>query len=278
MRLCAGSSRSSLLGSSAPSGTRTAGSGSTDRSPRGARCRGRWRTGRARPRPSRARPVRHLPRQRAPRGLRSVDPLPAVRVPGGRRLPAGDDRARSLGVRPCGGRRAAHRRALRGPAQLGGRPGDHGAGARGTVSADVLHRDPPDPGRFAEPRPPADLGAGGLAKPGAAGAHARRLRHGLDRPAHPVGRARGAERGLYPDRPRQGRVRGAGGRTLLGGAVVTETVFAWPGIGRLAIQSIYNRDYPIVQCTVFLSAVLFIVINFCIDLIYGLLDPRVRAS
>ena len=66
--------------------------------------------------------------------------------------------------------------------------------------------------------------------------------------------------------------------TLLGGAVVTETVFAWPGIGRLAIQSIYNRDYPVVQCTVFLSAVLFIVINFCIDLLYGVLDPRVRAS
>ena len=65
--------------------------------------------------------------------------------------------------------------------------------------------------------------------------------------------------------------------TLLGGAVVTETVFAWPGIGRLAIQSIYNRDYPVVQCTVFLAAVMFIVINFCIDLIYGLLDPRIRA-
>jgi len=64
--------------------------------------------------------------------------------------------------------------------------------------------------------------------------------------------------------------------TLLGGAVVTETVFAWPGIGRLAIQSIYNRDYPIVQCTVFLSALLFIVLNFAIDLFYGVLDPRVR--
>jgi len=64
--------------------------------------------------------------------------------------------------------------------------------------------------------------------------------------------------------------------TLLGGAVVTETVFAWPGIGRLAIQSIYNRDYPIVQCTVFLSAILFIVLNFAIDLLYGVLDPRVR--
>jgi peptide/nickel transport system permease protein len=66
--------------------------------------------------------------------------------------------------------------------------------------------------------------------------------------------------------------------TLLGGAVVTETVFSWPGIGRLAIQAIYNRDYPVVQCTVFLAATLFIVINFCIDLLYGLLDPRVRSS
>ncbi|OLC14975.1 MAG: ABC transporter permease [Candidatus Rokubacteria bacterium 13_1_40CM_69_27] len=66
--------------------------------------------------------------------------------------------------------------------------------------------------------------------------------------------------------------------TLLGGAVVTETVFAWPGMGRLAIQSIYNRDYPVVQCTVFLSAVVFIAINFVIDLLYGLLDPRVRRA
>jgi ABC-type dipeptide/oligopeptide/nickel transport system permease component len=66
--------------------------------------------------------------------------------------------------------------------------------------------------------------------------------------------------------------------TLLGGAVVTETVFAWPGIGRLAIQSIYNRDYPVVQCTVFVAAVLFILINFFIDILYGVLDPRVRTS
>src|SRR3989440_7949345 len=64
--------------------------------------------------------------------------------------------------------------------------------------------------------------------------------------------------------------------TLLGGAVVTETVFAWPGIGRLAIQSIYNRDYHVVQCAVFLSAIVFIVINFVIDLLYGVLDPRTR--
>jgi len=65
--------------------------------------------------------------------------------------------------------------------------------------------------------------------------------------------------------------------TLLGGAVVTETVFSWPGMGRLAVQSIYNRDYPVVQCTVFLAALMFIAINFLIDLVYGLLDPRIRA-
>jgi peptide/nickel transport system permease protein len=64
--------------------------------------------------------------------------------------------------------------------------------------------------------------------------------------------------------------------TLLGASVVTETVFAWPGLGRLAIHSIYNRDYPIVQCVVFLSALVFIVINFVIELAYGFLDPRIR--
>src|SRR6266536_2626738 len=66
--------------------------------------------------------------------------------------------------------------------------------------------------------------------------------------------------------------------TLLGGAVVTETVFAWPGIGRLAVQSINNRDYPVVQCTVFIAAVMFIAINFAVDLLYGVLDPRARAG
>jgi ABC-type dipeptide/oligopeptide/nickel transport system permease component len=66
--------------------------------------------------------------------------------------------------------------------------------------------------------------------------------------------------------------------TLLGGAVVTETVFSWPGIGRLAVQSIYNRDYAVVQCTVVLAALMFVVINFMVDLVYGVLDPRVRAG
>ena len=57
---------------------------------------------------------------------------------------------------------------------------------------------------------------------------------------------------------------------------MTETVFAWPGMGRLAIQSIYNRDYPVVQSTVFMAAALFIVINLTLDVLYGLLDPRAR--
>ncbi|MBI3968867.1 MAG: ABC transporter permease [Chloroflexi bacterium] len=66
--------------------------------------------------------------------------------------------------------------------------------------------------------------------------------------------------------------------TLLGGAVVTETVFAWPGIGRLAVQSITNRDFPVVQACVFLGATAFIFINLLVDLTYGWLDPRIRYS
>lgn len=63
---------------------------------------------------------------------------------------------------------------------------------------------------------------------------------------------------------------------MLGGAVVTETIFSWPGIGRLAIQSIFNRDYPVVQSCVFLTAAVFVVLNFLVDLTYGILDPRIR--
>lgn len=63
---------------------------------------------------------------------------------------------------------------------------------------------------------------------------------------------------------------------LLGGAVVTETIFSWPGIGRLAIQSIYNRDYPIVQSCVFITAAMFVILNLLVDMAYGILDPRVR--
>lgn len=62
---------------------------------------------------------------------------------------------------------------------------------------------------------------------------------------------------------------------LLGGAVITEAVFAWPGIGTLAVQAIYNRDYPLVQGIVLLSAVIFVLINTLVDLSYYYLDPRV---
>jgi ABC-type dipeptide/oligopeptide/nickel transport system permease component len=63
---------------------------------------------------------------------------------------------------------------------------------------------------------------------------------------------------------------------LLGGAVVTETIFAWPGVGRLAITSILQRDYPVVQGCVLLVAVVFVLINLVVDLLYGVLDPRIR--
>jgi peptide/nickel transport system permease protein len=64
--------------------------------------------------------------------------------------------------------------------------------------------------------------------------------------------------------------------TLLGGAVITETIFAWPGVGRLAIQAIYNRDYPVVQASVFLLASIFVLVNLGVDILYTYLDPRVK--
>ncbi len=63
---------------------------------------------------------------------------------------------------------------------------------------------------------------------------------------------------------------------LLGGAVITEEIFAYPGIGRLAIQSITNRDFTVVQAFVVLTAVLIVSINLTLDLVYAALDPRLR--
>ena len=63
---------------------------------------------------------------------------------------------------------------------------------------------------------------------------------------------------------------------LLTGAVIVETVFAWPGIGRLAIDSVAARDYPVVQATVLLIAAIYVVINVLVDLSYLVLDPRTR--
>jgi len=66
--------------------------------------------------------------------------------------------------------------------------------------------------------------------------------------------------------------------TLLGGAVLTETVFAWPGIGRLLVDSIFFRDFPVVQGVVLLIAVAFIAVNLVTDLVYAVVDPRIRYS
>jgi ABC-type dipeptide/oligopeptide/nickel transport system permease component len=63
---------------------------------------------------------------------------------------------------------------------------------------------------------------------------------------------------------------------LLAGAVIVETVFAWPGVGRLAIDSVASRDYPVVQAAVLLIASIFVVINLVVDLSYLFLDPRIR--
>ncbi|MFO7538254.1 MAG: ABC transporter permease [Chloroflexota bacterium] len=64
--------------------------------------------------------------------------------------------------------------------------------------------------------------------------------------------------------------------TLLGGAVLTETVFAWPGIGRLLIESIGYRDYPVIQGTVLLIAGGFVLVNLLVDVLYAYLNPRIR--
>ena len=63
---------------------------------------------------------------------------------------------------------------------------------------------------------------------------------------------------------------------LLGGAVITETVFAWPGLGKLTIDSILRRDYPVVQGCVLVISLTYVVVNMLTDLAYGLIDPRIR--
>ena len=63
---------------------------------------------------------------------------------------------------------------------------------------------------------------------------------------------------------------------LLAGSVVTETVFAWPGMGRLLVDSVAFRDYPVIQAIVMLFAIIFMVTNLLVDVSYALLDPRIR--
>jgi peptide/nickel transport system permease protein/oligopeptide transport system permease protein len=63
---------------------------------------------------------------------------------------------------------------------------------------------------------------------------------------------------------------------VMTGAVITETIFAWPGVGRLLIQSISFRDYPVVQGCILLIAGTYVAMNLLTDLVYGALDPRIR--
>ena len=66
--------------------------------------------------------------------------------------------------------------------------------------------------------------------------------------------------------------------TLLSGAVITESVFAWPGMGKLIVDAIFFRDFPVVQTVLILSATVFVAINLLVDLLYTVIDPRIRYS
>ena len=89
--------------------------------------------------------------------------------------------------------------------------------------------------------------------------HAVVLKHGLRNAAIPLVTYLGLQMGL-----------------LLGGTVVVEEIFAWPGVGRLLLQAISFRDYPVVQAATFMLAMIFVVVNFLVDIVYTALDPRVR--
>jgi len=65
---------------------------------------------------------------------------------------------------------------------------------------------------------------------------------------------------------------------LLSGSVLTETVFAWPGVGRLMVQSIYMRDYPVVQGAILFVAINFALVNLLVDVLYGYINPRLRVE
>jgi ABC-type dipeptide/oligopeptide/nickel transport system permease component len=65
---------------------------------------------------------------------------------------------------------------------------------------------------------------------------------------------------------------------LLSGAVITETIFALPGLGRLMVDNIAQRDYPVVQGAVFIVATIYVLINLVVDVFYSVLDPRVKPA
>jgi peptide/nickel transport system permease protein len=65
---------------------------------------------------------------------------------------------------------------------------------------------------------------------------------------------------------------------LISGAVVTEQIFALPGFGKLTVDSVFQRDYPVIQAVVLITATAYIVINLLVDLLYSLIDPRIRVA
>jgi peptide/nickel transport system permease protein len=65
---------------------------------------------------------------------------------------------------------------------------------------------------------------------------------------------------------------------LLGGTVIVESIFAWPGVGKYCLESIFNRDYPVVQGYVLFMALVFVLVNLAVDVSYRMLDPRVRLT
>jgi peptide/nickel transport system permease protein len=65
---------------------------------------------------------------------------------------------------------------------------------------------------------------------------------------------------------------------LLGGAIITETVFAWPGVATLAVDSIRNQDFPVVQCAVLLLALIIVIVNLVVDVLVAFIDPRIRVG
>ena len=65
---------------------------------------------------------------------------------------------------------------------------------------------------------------------------------------------------------------------LISGAVVTEQIFGLPGFGKLTIDAVFQRDYPVIQAVVLVTATAYIVINLAVDLLYSLIDPRIRVA
>ena len=120
----------------------------------------------------------------------------------------------------------------------------------------------------------------------------------LRRPDHPLGRARGPERGLRPDRAGQGpaadridrrhvlrnamlpisTVIGLQTGLLLGGAVLTETIFAWGGVGSWLYEAAVDKDFLVIQSGTLILATIFVLVNLTVDISYAYLNPRIRYS